>query len=310
VRRRVYIFLAAVVLGVAALLTLHRSEPSYEGKSLSGWIIEMRDGREQEKARAVVHQLGTNSIPLLLEWLERPDRPSLRERFWQAKHGVIGYLEGHRWMKPREWTWEMDWRGSYRSLAQGAFEEMGPDGREAIPTLIQWLGRKARTTNELDVVAGAAYLVLGHMAPASILPLIDAISTPDDQVYALAAGALANIGPEAKAAIPVLRQRLNHKNPLIRVGAADVIGKIGGDPEEFMPVIVQTLREPDLENLDYVLDILLRYKDHAKGAVPILLELLHSIPESGNLTQRMARDQLKGALGQLAPDAIGAGRVQ
>ena len=310
VRRQLYILLASALLAATVMLSLNRSEPSYEGRCLSDWVIAMNDGKDMDRARVVVHHLGTNAIPLLLNWLQRPDRPTLRGRYWQAKQDGFSWLEAHRWITPRPRLWKMDWRASYRSLAQGTFFELGPDGKDAIPTLIQWLGRKARTTNEIDEVAGTAYLILGHMAPASIPPLINALSSSDDQVYALAAGALSNIGPDAKAAIPVLRRRLNHKNPLMRVGAADVIGKIGGDPEEFMPVVVQALREPDLENLDYVLDILLRYKEHAKDAVPALLELLHGIPEPGNLTQRIARDQLKGTLGQLAPDAVAEDRVQ
>ena len=264
----------------------------------------MHTSKDNQKARAAVHRLGTNSIPLLLEWLQRPDRPSLKGRFWQAKHAVIGWLEGHRWMKPRSWSREIDWKGSYRPLALAAFRELGPDGKEAIPTLIQFLGRRASTTNEFSEVAGAAYVVLPWMSPASIPPLIEALSSSDDQVAALAAGALAEIGPDAKAAIPVLQKRLNDMNPMMRVGVADVIGKLGADPREFMPIVIEALREPDLENLDYKLGILLRYKEHAKAAVPILIERLRNTPDSGSLPNRIARDQLKGALRQLAPEVL------
>lgn len=296
VRWMVRCILMCGAVSAVVVISLYRREPCYEGKALSDWIIEMRKGPPHERARAVVHQLGTNSIPLLLEWLKRPDGPSLKGRYWQAKEGVIGYLERHRWMKPRSWTLEMDWKSSYRALAQGAFEEMGPDGKEAIPTLVQWLGRKAPDTNVLDELAGAAYCVLGRMGPASIPPLIEALSSRDDQVYALAAGALGNIGPDAKAAIPALRRRLSEKDPMMRAGAADVIGKLGGDPDEVVRIVVGTLREVELENLSYVLEVLLRYKKHAQSAVPVLQELLKSIPDSTKLSERMARDQVKAAL--------------
>jgi hypothetical protein len=302
--------MAGALIAVTIFLSFYQREPAYEGRSLSSWIIEMRNGKHHQKARTVVHHLGTNSIPLLLEWLQRPDRPTPRERLRQAERWVIGWLEGHRWMKPRAWSWEMDWRGSYRALAQGAFLELGPDGKEAIPTLIQWLGRRAGTTNELSEVAGAAFLVLVHMAPASIPPLIEALSSPDDQVWALAAGALARIGPDAKVAIPVLQNRLHDKNPMIRAGAADVIGKLGGDPREFMPIVIETFREPDLEWLDYKLDILLRYKEYAKNAVPLLMELLRKTPESGSVMNKIARDQLKSALRQLDPEALSEKTVE
>jgi len=44
-----------------------------------------KPGPEKEEARAIVRQLGTNSIPLLLRWLREPDRLSLNERFFQLE---------------------------------------------------------------------------------------------------------------------------------------------------------------------------------------------------------------------------------
>jgi hypothetical protein len=287
-------------------VSVYRSEPAYEGKSLSDWIVAMNTAHELEdkqEARAAVHRLGSNSIPLLLDWLQRKDTPSLKGRYWQAKYGAIAWLEGHRLLAPKPHLMEMDWKACHRALAQAAFEELGPDGKEAIPTLIQWLGRKAGTTNELDETAGAAYCVLGKLAPASIPALITALSNPDNQVWALAAGALANIGPDARAAIPVLRSRLHDPDHLTRVTAADVIGKLGGDPQEFMPVLIQSLREPDADMLGYKLDVLLHYKDQAKSAVPTLLDLLRSIPDSGSLTNQAMRQDLLNAIRQLDPAA-------
>jgi hypothetical protein len=297
--------LGCALVAAATLISLYHSEPHYQGKSLSDWIIAMGFREGNEKEHQVVHYLGTNSIPLLLEWLQRPDKPSLAGKLENTKHGVIGWLERHRLMKPRTWSWKQDWKGCYRCLAQRAFAELGQDGSPAIPTLIKLLATKPKTTNEISGTGCAASIVLSKMAPASIPPLIEAASSEDDQTYALAAMALGNIGPDAKAAIPTIEKRFRDPRPDLRVGAAYVIGQLGGEPSGFMPVVIEALRYPNLEMLDYKLQILLKYKEHAKGAVPILQDILQNIPaETTNLTQIFARDQANAALRQLAPDAF------
>jgi HEAT repeat protein len=292
------------------LLSLYRAEPYYEGKSLSDWIIAMGFREGKEKEHQVVHYLGTNSIPLLLEWLQRPDKPSLVGRFENTQHRVIYWLESHNLMKPRTWGSKMDWKGSYRSLALRGFAELGQDGSPAIPALIKLLATKPDTTNEIGETAGAASLALAKMAPASISPLIEAASSADDQIYGLAAMALGNIGPDAKAAIPTIEKRFRDPRPDVRVGAAYVIDGLGGEPSEFMPVVIEALRDPNLRMLDYKLQLIFKYKEHAKGAVPILRDILRNIPVgTTNLTQMFVRDQAKGALHQLAPDVFPPSRV-
>jgi hypothetical protein len=51
------------------------------------------------------------------------------------------------------------------------------------------------------------------------------------------------------------------------------------------------------------LDVLLHYKDQAKSAVPTLLDLLRSIPDSGSLTNQAMRQDLLNAIRQLDPAA-------
>ena len=163
-RKEAYITLALALVAGALAVSNYRSEPAYEGKSLSDWIIAMRrapEAEDRQEARRAAHHLASNSIPILLTWLQREDSSSLQGRFWHAKAVAFGWLEAHRVITPKPRMVPMDWKGSYRSLAESAFEELGPDGKQAIPTLICWLGRKAGSTNELDHTAGAAFVALG-----------------------------------------------------------------------------------------------------------------------------------------------------
>ena len=139
------------------------------------------------------------------------------------------------------------------------------------------------------------------MAPASIPPLIDSLSSTDLQFYALAAGALGQIGPPASAAIPVIHKRLADTNVMVRVEAARVLGQLGADPGVFMPAVVESLRDRDYTFLDYKLEVLLKFKDHASGALPILANILTNAAPLGSPSSQHVRQQVTAALRQLQP---------
>ena len=312
-RRRVIallVILGVIVIGLAIVLR-GPSEPAYRGRTLSDWIVATRvHTTVDEEARIAVRHLASNSIPLLLAWIKREDRPTPRARIAAAKDSAIAFLERHRVIKPRPHSMFMDWKESYRSLAQGALAELGPEAKAAIPALIQMLGTKGPTTNDFSPIAGTAYLLLPKMAPPSIAPLIDSLSSTDLQVYALAAGALGEIGPQASAAIPVIQTRLADTNAMIRIGAARVLGQLGADPTVFMPSVVESLREPDYAFLDYKLEVLLKYKDHASGALPILANILTNAATLGSPTSQFVRQQVNAAIRQLQHSLVPSVQLQ
>jgi HEAT repeat protein len=302
VRRRhiIALFWITGVVGIGlAILLRGPSEPAYRGRTLSDWIVTTRVHPDDDDARMAVRHLASNSIPLLLDWIKREDRPTVRARIAQAKDRAFAFLEGHRVIRPRSHSGFMDWKGSYRSLARTALSDLGPEAKSAVPALIQMLGTKGPTTNDFSPIAGTAYLLLPKMAPASIPPLIDALSSSDLQVYALAAGVLGEIGPQASVAIPVIHKRLADTNVMIRVGAAEILGKLGADPTVFMPTVVESLLDPDYTFLDYKLEVLLKYKDHARAALPILMNIQTNAASLGSPTNQYVRQQATGALLQL-----------
>jgi hypothetical protein len=305
--RIMLILLSMCALGAAVSALLH-TEPSFEGRKLSDWVWTMngsKPGPEQEEARAAVRKLGTNSIPLLLRWLRQEDRPSFTERFDTVRHTVFFWLVTHKLIANRSITSLRDFNPSHSAMATWALPELDHAARmAAIPKLIQMLGEKNRWPEDITRAAGGAYLVLPKLAPESIGPLIEALSSPDPQVWALAAGALSEIGPDARAAIPVLEKRLTDKDPIVRVGAAGVISKIGGDPTVFLPVVIQNLTEVGPMNLDMPLEILLRYKEGAKAAVPALVGILNKTPSSLNSTNTIVRNQVINALRQIDSEAL------
>jgi hypothetical protein len=311
--RNMLIVLSVCALGAVGLDAFIYREPSFKGRRLSDWIWQMNGkgpGPEKEEARTVVRQLASNSIPLLLRWLQQEDRPSLTGRFDTLRHGVYFWLVRHKVVKSGSIGSLPDFNPSHSAMATWALPELDPAGRKAvIPKLIEMLG----DNNQPDVIsekAGASYMVLSKMAPESIAPLTEALSSKDIFVKALAACALGEIGPSAKAAIPFLQKGLSDNNPDVRVSSAAMIGKIGGDPGIFVPVVIQTLPEINWENMGYTLDLLVRYKEHAKAVVPLLTSILTNNPASDSTTNRIVRDHVINALLQIDPMAAAKAGVQ
>jgi HEAT repeat protein len=306
--RIMLILLSVCALGAIGLYPLFHMEPSFEGRHFSDWIWTMNEkeaGPEKEKARAVVRQLGTNSIPLLLGWLRQEDRPSWTGRFDELRHTIFFWLVRHKLIANRSITSLQNFNPSHSAMAMWALPELDHAGRTTvIPTLIQMLGEKEPKSDQIARAAGGAHIVLSKMAPESIAPLIEALSSQDVQVWALAASALGKIGPDAKAAIPILEKRFKDKDPIMRVSAAGIIGKLGGDPDVFIPVVIQNLPEVSRDYMDFALEILLRYKEHAKAVVPVLVGILNNATDSSNTTNVMVRGQVIEALSKLAPESI------
>ena len=299
----------AVIAFVVFWIFFHDKEPSYKGKSLSDWVVAMRGGPERGKARAVVHQIGPNYWPILVEWLRHEDRPTMRGRFHGFEEGAQEWMIRHRLVKSHSIKMYFDARGSYHSLGLLAFEELGRDGRAAIPALINLLGDKGTKPDDFSI-SGAAFLILPKMSPESIGPLIQALSSSDLQTRLLAAGALGSLGTNASAAIPTLETWL-HDTSFLRLAAANALGNIGGNPRVFVPIVIASLDERYVESLDhaqvdcldYSLEILTKYKSEAGSAVPKLIAIYTNTPDDKNSTNIVTRNNVMAALRELDPNA-------
>jgi hypothetical protein len=312
--RFVLLLLSVCAFGAVGLYHFLHQEPSFDGRYLSDWIWIMHgkeSGPEKEQARAVVRQLGANSIPVLLDWLQQENHPSWTGRFDKVRHNIFFWLVGHKLITNRPITSLRDFNPSHSAMAMWALPELDPATRtNVIPTLIQMLGEKSQKPDEISRGAGGAFIVLSKMAPESIGPLIEALSSHDVQVSELAASALGRIGPDANAAIPMLKKGLQDSDLKIRLCFAAAIGEVGGDPNVFLPVVIQSLPKMQWTDLDYSLEILVRYKEHAKPAIPVLLSILNGIPGSGNPDNIAVRDEVINTIRQIDPNALAAARVE
>lgn len=72
-------------------------EPVYQGKTLTWWLSDFWPGRKPtpeklEQARLAVRQIGTNAIPMLLQWISAKDGP-LKQKLitWIYEHPRVPF---------------------------------------------------------------------------------------------------------------------------------------------------------------------------------------------------------------------------
>src|ERR1044071_4458241 len=90
---------ALVLATLGALLWIRLSpgerEPVYQGKTLTRWLSDFWPGRNPtpekvEQDKLAVHQIGTNAIPILLQWISARDGP--------LKQKMVRWIADHRWV--------------------------------------------------------------------------------------------------------------------------------------------------------------------------------------------------------------------
>jgi outer membrane protein assembly factor BamB len=113
----------------------------------------------------------------------------------------------------------------------------------------------------------------------------------DPSTKALAADALATLGPKAKDAVPTLLAQLNHEFPWVRVACQAALGSVGKDA---VPALIDTVENQTGGPRIRAAFILGGIGPDAKEAVPVLLKVMQT--ESPVMQVRF-----RGILGQIDP---------
>lgn len=142
-RLRIVLGLCAGVLILVAWAALHKSGPSYKGKSLRRWVYDNYESRTafperpdevrqrmRERAEEAIRQIGTNGIPTLLKMLTFKGSRARGLLMSLNDNGTIPVEK----IAPRLYS-EKD----FHFASCRAFEVLGEDARPAIPALMSLL---------------------------------------------------------------------------------------------------------------------------------------------------------------------------
>ncbi|EEF57795.1 hypothetical protein [Pedosphaera parvula] len=123
--------LAALGVILSILLSTGEREPVYQGKTLTYWLSDFcvpgrnptREKLEQDKL--AVRQIGTNAIPILLQWISAKDVP--------LKLEIVDFIWRHPWVPFR-----LQSAVDRQSLASSGFSILGKSqAGPAIPALVK-----------------------------------------------------------------------------------------------------------------------------------------------------------------------------
>jgi hypothetical protein len=260
---RLFPLVVGMLLYSLAITSVRASEPSYEGKPLSDWLLALEFHRaghdnlvseDMRQPEAAIRQMGTNAIPTLLD--------------------ILGTKEHKKW-----WTLIMLDSSSFRNyyndpnvpvddleaVAVDGFAILGTNGVSAIRQ-IEILFRDPDTRYE----ATCALSVLG---PAGFNLLAKAITDPDPSVRNTVIWILGHGGGANQEAITqLLIMALKDPDAINRDDAATFLS--GRDPALAIPALIQALKDySDFPTVSGVAKGLGSYGPAAKAAAPLLFSI-------------------------------------
>jgi hypothetical protein len=233
---------AVAVLTVVFLLWPREREPSYQGKKLSEWLIlsEGLDSPQTKAAQEAVRHIGTNAIPVLLDWLDY-EPPAWKKKLmptvlpvgqWDGT-AVLELLLGRKG--------EM-----HATLAELGFEILGPEARCAVPELTR------RMNTRTSMSGDRAVLALANIGKEGLVPLVMALTNAQAINRAGAAAYIGFVmaGPtktntlDAVDAVPALVQCIGDKDSIVARCSVMTLGRLRLLPNVVMPALTNALADP------------------------------------------------------------------
>jgi HEAT repeat protein len=214
----IYVISAAIVLLVVMIAV--RREPTYQGKRVREWVWDYtKSNRDVFQPPTVpMRQIGPRAVPLLVTELKRqnPITHKLRFRVWNT---------GPAWLRARMRDSYDDVRDAYllRESAAITLGGLGAEARSAIPDL---RGALRDSTPHVQLRAAYAMWQIDHSLATEVVPILMELHTNAYEFKYYTTFYFGSIGPEARAAIPLLQEALNDPNPNVQGNARRALRKV------------------------------------------------------------------------------------
>lgn len=240
------------------------SEPSYQGRKLSQWLVDIDFGQppdKRQKAGAAMRQMGVRTLPFLLAGLD-PDKSSDA--------------------RSRQATW--------------GFDALGPVAKPAIPQVVRLLEKNPG-------YAPLVLAEIGPDAMPEVLQALTNGSfwVRDNAAIGLAnAISSGKISSEqAIAALPIAVRNLTYTdaNPVYqentRWRAASLLGALKLNPDLSIPALMGGLQETNPTIAAACADALKGFGPQAKPAIPLLTKAASSTDAQLNTAAKMALNEIE-----------------
>jgi len=278
---RFFLILMTAFFCLLAVQPAQASEPSYNGKPLSEWLLVLQEGHtlsgkpvETSDAQEAVRQIGTNGIPTLIDLLSVYDERSAKK--------VLSKLHNKEltaWFKYDE---NIDSScKNLRNLGLHGFSVLGTNAEFAVPQI----------TNVLAFSDEWARVLLA-LGPKGFSALTNALNGPNAGVRDIV---IRSLGKEGGGDPEVIKQllvnALKDRDISVRLDAADSLQ--GKEPDVVIPALI-----PLLSDNNYrwrAANLLAAYGPAAKSVAPNIFSIFTNQPDMMLLPALRKIDQDKAA---------------
>jgi hypothetical protein len=255
-RRRWYYIWGTLLAGcvLAAVIFGPSDEPSYQGRSLGGWLDFQNgtNGTDAIFSNAIVH-MGSNAVPYLVKYIqyEGPDWEITVEKYLNTKYpkSYIGRYIIKQLQNPHR----------RKSAAAKAFAYLQPHAALAAPLLGRCIDYP-----EASYWTVRALCNLGEPGAPYIL---DALTNKIDTSALQVTLALKNCGTNASFAFPALIHNLKSSFRPLSQESAMALKTIGVEPDMVIPALQNILNDPDRAVRIRIINAL---NDYGERAQPIV----------------------------------------
>lgn len=253
------LLLAAIIVAGLLFFWLHKSEPSYQGKSLSEWLKQdqensgARNFELSVEATTALQKMGTNAIPYLVERIGRTNSSFKKEiSDFSKKHDLP----------------DVDLNKVYKEQfrATCALKVFGAEARGAIPSLTALLN------NEETAISAAFALV--NIGAEAMPALTNALSNTNRITVFAVCYSLRFIGTNAAQAIPILLVNLTNSNPDIRTHSVRALGSLRFAASISLPRLTETMSDTVPSVRRAAIQAIGEYNTNATYILPALVDLI------------------------------------
>jgi len=316
---------AGATAGVSVL-----GDPEFNGKRLSVWleqahfgierahVIAPSVGQEASEARSAIKTMGTNLVPVLLDWMRarQTGNPGTEMQRGRAA-SALGLLGSDARQAIPELIEMLDDSNGGQVAAAGVLSKFGSDAKQALPKLIELLKEPtANTTHFVDAVSS-----FGPEAKEAIPAFIE-LFKESRSLRSAAAYALPQIGV---AAVEPLARALTNKDERLHLGAAmslEAMAVGGLIPSNAVPALIVSLeRDREVRCLAAMTLARIRSPDVERAMLGMLSDsdvavqhvIIDAIPgfkqDRAELTSRLAVALTNGDQQLHYGAAVGLGRL-